>query len=67
MQTGLNSVALANEVLPEEIGDVDVLMPRIEAIKTAVGILLEQREIAGIVLIAIVAKRAKEPRAEIVV
>src|SRR5207237_4314867 len=35
MKASLNRVALANEVLPEDVCDVDVLVTRVEGIETA--------------------------------
>ena len=67
MKTSLNRVALANEVLPEDVCDVNVLMARVETVQTAVRVLLEHREVCGVELIAIVVKRAKHSRAKIVI
>ncbi len=67
MKTSLDRVALANEVLPKDICDVNVLMARVEAIQTAVRVLLEHREVRGVELITVVVERAKHARAEIVV
>src|SRR5690349_18235611 len=60
-------VALANEILAEDVRDVDVLMPRVETVEAAVRVLLQHRKIGAIELITIVIKRAKHARAEIVV
>ena len=54
MKTSLNRVALANEVLAKDVGDVNVLMARVEAIEAAVGVLLQHREVGGVELNAIV-------------
>src|SRR5690348_17275834 len=67
MKAALNRVALANEVLPKDIGDVNVLMARVEAVQAAVRVLLQHREIRGVELHAIVVRRSKNARAEIVV
>src|SRR5688572_9660184 len=67
VKTSLNRVALANKILAEDIRDINILMPLIETIQTAVGILLEHREVCGVELIAVVIKRAKHSRAKIVV
>ena len=67
MKTSLDRVALANEVLAKDVGDVNVLMARVEAIQTAIRVLLEHREIRGIELLSIVIESAKHARAEIVV
>ncbi len=40
VKTSLNRVALANEVLSENVGDVNVLMARVEAIQAAVRVFL---------------------------
>src|SRR5688572_4303343 len=67
MKTSLDRVALANEILPEDVGDVNVLMARVEAIQAAVRIFLEHRKVSGVELITIVVKGAKHARAEVVV
>src|SRR5689334_9130617 len=67
VKASLDRVALANEILPEDVGDVNVLMARVEAIEAAVRVLLEHREVRGIELIAVVAESAEYARAEIVV
>src|SRR5829696_4902594 len=67
MKTSLDRVALANEVLVENVCYVNVLMARVEAIQTAVRVFLERREICGVELIPIVVESAKHARAEIVV
>src|SRR5438132_5291596 len=67
MQAALNRVALANEVLAKEICDVDVLMPRVKPVQAAVGIFLEHRKERAVVLVAIIAQRSKEARAQIIV
>src|ERR1044071_5585941 len=67
VKTPLNRVALADEILPKDVGDVDVLMPRVETIETAVGILLQHREVRAVELVAIVIKRTEDARAEVVI
>src|SRR6266498_2138556 len=67
MQASLNCVALANEILAKDVGDVDVLMARVEAIEAAVCILLQHREVSGVVLNAIVVGSAEEANAEVVI
>jgi hypothetical protein len=67
MKAALDRVALANEILPEDVCDVNVLMTRVEAVKAAVRVLLEQREVGAVELVTIVVERAKHARAEIVV
>ncbi len=67
VKASLDRVALSNEVLPKDVCDVDVLMTSIEAVQTAVGVLLEHREVSGVELDAIVVKGAKDSRAEVVV
>src|ERR671914_2926821 len=59
VKTSLDRVALADEILPEDVGDVNVLMPRVEAIQRAVRVLLEHREVRGIELDAVVVQGAK--------
>src|SRR2546423_12437383 len=54
MKTSLNGVAFANEVLPKNVRDVNVLMTSVETIETAVGVLLEHREVSSVELIAVV-------------
>src|SRR6185436_11388022 len=67
VKTSLNRIALANKILSKDVGDVDVLMPRVETIETAVGVLLQHREICTVELIAIVIKRTEDARAEVVI
>src|SRR5215216_604565 len=67
MKASLDRVAFANEILPENVCDVNILVARVEAIQTAVRVLLEHREVSGVELIAIVVESAKHARAEIVV
>src|SRR3989442_8197560 len=67
VQPALNGEAFANEILPVKIGDVNILVPRVEAIETAVCVFFKHREISSIVLITIVAERPKQTRAKIVV
>ena len=55
------------KVLTKKIRDVNVLMPRVETIQTAVGVLFEHREVHAIELKAIVVKRSEDARAEIVI
>src|SRR3712207_7175010 len=67
METRLRRVALGQEVLPEEVGDVDVLPPPVEAVQSAVGVLLKLREVGEVELVAVVLERAEDARAEVVV
>src|ERR1700752_3145506 len=67
MKASLDRVALANKILAKDVGDVDVLMARVETIKTTVGILLKHREVCAIELVAIVIKRAEDSPAEVVI
>src|ERR1044072_6642457 len=62
VQTSMDCVALANEVLPGDVCDVDILMARVETIKTAVGVLLEHREVGGIELNAIIVGSSDQPQ-----
>src|SRR5688500_20297443 len=62
MKTSLDRVTLANEILPEDVGDVNVLMARVEAIQTAVCVLLEHREVRTVELDAIVVQGAQDAR-----
>ncbi len=41
MKAALDRVALADEVLAKDVGDINVLMSRVEAIEAAVRVLLE--------------------------
>src|SRR6266850_641032 len=66
-QASLDRIALANEVLAENVCDVDVLMARVEAVKATVRVLLQHREVGGVELNAIVVCRAKKAQAKIVV
>src|SRR5262245_12106434 len=67
MKTSLDRVALANEVLAEDVGDVNVLVARVEAVQTAVCVFLEHREVCAVELKTIVVESAKHARAEIVI
>src|SRR5919107_2246226 len=60
-------VALGERVLAEEIRDVDVLTPTVEAVEAAVGVLLKLREVCEVELITVVLERAEDARAEVVV
>src|SRR2546421_2616907 len=55
-RAGLNRVALFDEVLPKNVRDVNVLMPPIKTIQTAVRVFLELRKIRRVVLITIIIK-----------
>src|SRR5690349_22245143 len=67
MKAALDRVALADEILAEDVCDVNVLMARVETVEAAVRVLLQHREICAIELVTIVIKRAKHARAEIVI
>src|SRR5215216_1329343 len=67
VKASLDRVTLANEILPEDVCDVNILMARVEAIQSAVGVLLQHREVCGVELVAIVVERAKPARTEIIV
>src|SRR6185503_9132224 len=67
MKAALDGVTLAEEILPKNICNVNILMPSIEAIKAAVCVLLKHGEVRRVVLQAIVIKRAKHPSPEIIV
>src|SRR5215510_2620540 len=56
METALNCVSLANEILAKEISDVDVLVTGVESIQAAVRVLLQHGKEGCIVLVMIVAK-----------
>src|SRR5262249_17929605 len=49
----LGGVALGDEVLNKEIGQCHLLMPVLKGVEAAIGILLEEPEIGGVVLQAI--------------
>src|SRR5581483_1717482 len=66
-RAGLNRVALANEVLSKNIRNVNILLPPIETIQTAVRVLLELREVSEIILNVIIVGAAEDARAEVVV
>ena len=53
---GLNRVTLPDEVLPKQIGNVNILMPQIEAIQPAIRVLFELPKVSHVVLIAIIIK-----------
>src|ERR1051326_2528505 len=61
MKAALDRVALTNEILAKDVSDVNILMARVEAVQTAVRVLLEHWEIRGIELHAIVV-RSEERR-----
>ncbi len=63
----LRRVALREKVLPEEVGDVDVLPPTVEAVEAAVGVLLQLREVGEVELVLVVPEGAEDARAEVVV
>src|SRR5687767_7672658 len=67
MKTSLDRVALANEILPEDVGDVNILMTRVEAVQPAVRVFLEHREVGAVELVPVVVERAKHARAKVVV
>src|SRR4030095_6442556 len=67
MEAALNRVTLGQEILPKNICDVNVLMASVEAIETAIGVLFEHRKVSGVVLEAIIIKRAKNTRTQVVV
>src|SRR3989442_3901262 len=63
----LNRVTLLDEVLAKNIRNVNILLPPIESIQTAVRVLLELREVSRVELISIIVERTEYARAEIVV
>jgi hypothetical protein len=63
----LNRVTLPDEVLAKKIRYVNILVPQIETIQPAVGVLLELRKVGHVILIAIIIKRPEEPRSQIVI
>src|SRR6185312_7748821 len=67
MDTALNRVAFANEILPKNIRGIDILAPSIKAIEPAVGVLLQHGKVSRIVLVMIVAKRAENPCSQVVI
>src|SRR5207248_5050926 len=67
MQAPLNRIAVAIEVLPKEVCYEDALVPSVKAVQTAVGVLFEHREEGAVVLVAVIAQRPKEARAQIIV
>ena len=67
MQARLNRVAFGEEILPKEIGDVNILRALVETVETAVGIFFELMKVGEVELIAIVAERAEDARAKIVI
>ena len=67
VKTSLDRVALADEILAKDVGDVNILMTSVEPVQAAICVLLEHREVRGVELHAIVVQRAKHARAEIVV
>jgi hypothetical protein len=67
MKARLNGVALGDKILAEEVGDVNVLRSRIEAIKTTVGVFFELAKVCEVKLIAVVVECPEEARAQVVV
>src|SRR6185437_9966807 len=67
VKAALDRVALANEILAEDVCDVNVLMARVETVETAVRVFLQHREVRAVELVTIIVERAKHARAEIVV
>src|SRR5256885_367101 len=63
----LDRISLVDEVLPENIPHVNILMPRVEAIQAAIRILLQHREVDSIKLDSIIVSGAKHPKTEIVI
>src|SRR5205085_10090844 len=66
-EDGLCGVALGQEILFEDIGDVDALRAQVEAVEAGVRVFLKLREVGGVKLILVVAEAAEETRAEIIV
>src|SRR5216684_2954208 len=66
-RTGLNCVALLNEILPKNVCDVNVLPAAVEPIQAAVRVFFELSEVSNVVLITIVAETAEDACAKIVV
>src|SRR5689334_23842108 len=54
VKTALDRVTLAHEILAKDVRDVNVLMPRVEAVQTAVSVFLENRDVSGVELVTIV-------------
>src|ERR1051326_3741850 len=67
MKAALDRVTLANEILPKDVGDVNVLMARVEAVQAAVRVFLEHREVRGVELHPVVVGAAENACAEVVV
>src|SRR5829696_5785418 len=67
MKAALNRVCLANKILAKDVGDVNILMARVEAIQAAVGVFLQHRKVRTIELVTIIVKRTKHARAEVVI
>src|SRR2546425_4415160 len=63
----LDRITLVDEVLAKNIPDVNILMPRVEAIQAAIRVLLQHREVNSIKLDSIVVAGAKHPKTEIVI
>ena len=67
MKAELRRVAFGEKVLLVDVCDVDVLLSPVEAVESAVRVLLKLREVCEVELIAVVSERAEEACAEVVV
>ena len=67
MEASLNRISLANKILAKDISDIDILMPGIEPVQTAVRVLLEHREVCSIELNPVVVECTKEACTKVVV
>ena len=65
MEAGRDRVAGGQEVLAEDVGDDDLLLALLEGVQLAVGVLLEQVEVRGVLLPAVVDGVAEEARAQV--
>src|SRR5207302_9205546 len=61
----LTGVTFPNQILPENIGDIDLLLARIELVQVRISILLAHVERGQIVLPAVVVVVPENPDAEV--
>src|SRR5690349_5732096 len=67
MKAALYRVTLAYEILVKDVGDVNVLVARVETVEAAVRVLFEHREIRAVELIMIVVECAEHACAKVVI
>src|SRR4029077_3056026 len=60
VEADLDGVAGLEEILAVQIADEHLPLPVLKAVQTAIGVLVEHREVRGVVLVAIVAQVAED-------